>query len=495
MSKIKDKIVQKEIGLKYNFEKLLVFKKPFAILLIMYMIGIWAIIRANFYYIDDMGRSNWGYRSYEPFSRYLSNYLSVFVHGGKHMTDVSPLTQLLAMALIAVAGIIILYTVTKKEQFKFIELIALIPLGLSPYFLECISYKFDCVYMCLSVLAMIFPILFYEKNKILYLIVTILSTIAMCTTYQASSGIFPMFVAFICLQKWINKEKLKEILKFIGISATGYVAGLLIFRKFIMQTYYDYSSTALPAAESFVDIVIRNYKTFFEYIISDFKSEWLLLIGIICIAFIIATVLKSERNKLLTIPISIIILGIMLLLSFGAYAFLDDPMYQPRAMYGFGVFITFAMVQIMTMPRMYLSKTVCIALCWLFVSFAFTYGNALYVQGMYTDFRITEAVDDLKDIDAIKDGEVYLQVNGSIGYAPTIARMPQDFQMLNRLVPITFRGPEYVWGRFGIINYYGLYNVAQNPYTDLSTLNLPMVVDNKYHTIYADDKHVLIELK
>ena len=49
MSKIKDKIVQKEIGLKYNFEKLLVFKKPFAILLIMYMIGIWAIIRANFY--------------------------------------------------------------------------------------------------------------------------------------------------------------------------------------------------------------------------------------------------------------------------------------------------------------------------------------------------------------------------------------------------------------------------------------------------------------
>ena len=185
----------------------------------------------------------------------------------------------------------------------------------------------------------------------------------------------------------------------------------------------------------------------------------------------------------------------MLLLSFGAYAFLDDPMYQPRAMYGFGVFITFAMLQIMTMPRMYLSKTVCIALCWLFVSFAFTYGNALYVQGMYTDFRITEAVDDLKDIDAIKDGEVYLQVNGSIGYAPTIARMPQDFQMLNRLVPITFRGPEYVWGRFGIINYYGLYNVAQNPYTDLSTLNLPMVVDNKYHTIYADDKHVLIELK
>ena len=270
MSKIKDKIVQKEIGLKYNFEKLLVFKKPFAILLIMYMIGIWAIIRANFYYIDDMGRSNWGYRSYEPFSRYLSNFLSVFVHGGKHMTDVSPLTQLLAMALIAVAGIIILYTVTKKEQFKFIELIALIPLGLSPYFLECISYKFDCVYMCLSVLAMIFPILFYEKNKILYLIVTILSTIAMCTTYQASSGIFPMFVAFICLQKWINKEKLKEILKFIGISATGYVAGLLIFRKFIMQTYYDYSSTALPAAESFVDIVIRNYKTFFEYIISGY---------------------------------------------------------------------------------------------------------------------------------------------------------------------------------------------------------------------------------
>lgn len=495
MKRVKEKVCAISRNIENVFIQLSVHKKTFFALFMIYMIGILAIIRANHYYYDDLGRASWGYRDW-GWSRYIPNFLSTFIHGSKHLTDISPLTQIIAIALIAVAGVIILFTVTKREKFNFLELFMLVPLGLSPYYLECISYKFDCIYMSLSVLAMFFPILFRNKNKIIYMIVIILSTIVMCTSYQASAGIFPMFVALIGLNMWIEKEKLKEVLKFVCCSAGGYLLGLVIFRKCLMQMMVDYTSPAMPTSDTFIDKVIHNYKTFFEYILKDFKSEWILLIAIISVAFVIASVIKSERNKAITVLISIAVWTSMLLLSFGVYAFLDKPIYEPRAMYGFGVFITLLIVQIMSTKKMYLSKIVCLALCWLFFVFASTYGNALYMQGMYTDFRITEAIDDIKEIEDIQSSEiVYLQVNGTIGYAPSIEKMPQDYQMLKRLVPITFRGPGSTWGLFGITNYYGLDNVASWPYTDLATLDLPIVEDNIYHTIRADDKHVLIELK
>lgn len=40
---------------------------------------------------------------------------------------------------------------------------AVVPLGLSPWFLECFSYKFDSPYMALSVLASVIPFIFGRR--------------------------------------------------------------------------------------------------------------------------------------------------------------------------------------------------------------------------------------------------------------------------------------------------------------------------------------------
>lgn len=78
-------------------------KRPFFILCVIYVTAISAIIRADFDYYDDMNRiasgsSGWG------FSRHLSNLLSVFIHGDTYLTDISPLTQLLAAIMMAAAS-------------------------------------------------------------------------------------------------------------------------------------------------------------------------------------------------------------------------------------------------------------------------------------------------------------------------------------------------------------------------------------------------------
>ena len=55
-------------------------KRTIVVLFFVFLIAIIAIIRADFYYVDDMGRAAEGYKGWGDFSRYLSNLLSIILH-------------------------------------------------------------------------------------------------------------------------------------------------------------------------------------------------------------------------------------------------------------------------------------------------------------------------------------------------------------------------------------------------------------------------------
>ena len=54
---------------------------PFLILFGLFLLALSSVLRANFAYYDDLGRVAQGYRGWSNFSRYLSSFLSVFLHG------------------------------------------------------------------------------------------------------------------------------------------------------------------------------------------------------------------------------------------------------------------------------------------------------------------------------------------------------------------------------------------------------------------------------
>lgn len=138
------------------------FGKSLLILICIYWISCIALFMADFNYQDDLGRVWRGYKEWGHYGRILANALSTYVHMGNYLCDVSPLSQLLALVIVAIAGMILLYVYLERRFFSTFEIIALIPLGLNPYFLESLSYKYDAPYMALSVLASIMPIIFYE---------------------------------------------------------------------------------------------------------------------------------------------------------------------------------------------------------------------------------------------------------------------------------------------------------------------------------------------
>ena len=92
--------------------------RPFLVLSIIYMVGILAIILAGVHYADDVARTNYGYAGWSGFSRYLSTFLSHGLHAGEYLSNIAPLPQIIAVMILAVAGILMVVAISGKEIFK-----------------------------------------------------------------------------------------------------------------------------------------------------------------------------------------------------------------------------------------------------------------------------------------------------------------------------------------------------------------------------------------
>ena len=470
--------------------------KPFIIIFIIYCIALVPIVRANFNYIDDLGRAVYGYSDFEYFSRFSASYLSKLIHTDTHLYDISPLTQIIAALIISLASVITLHAFAREKKISPISIIGVLPLGLSPYFLECFSYKYDSPYMALSVLSSVFPLLFINEKKRIYCPVCAVCTLITCVSYQSATGIFPMAAVFICFRIWDGGEG-KKALRLLLCSAASYISGMLIFRFFIMNPI-DESLYVNGKLLPFTKLIPGFFRQLFEYyktVWRDFRISWALLCLVALLFFAVSGVIESKRKLFVSLPVSALTLVLAVSLAFGVYPALATPLYAPRAMYGFGALIAFAAVNICRVRKEILGKAVCVLISWCFFVFSFTYGNALSYQKQYTDFRISMVIDDLNENGIISREETKkIQIQGSVGKAAPIRNMPHDLGIIDRLIPETFAGGWY-WSEYYFYNYFAIPNLSPDSSVDFTALGLPIITDTAYHTIYGDGEYILIVLK
>lgn len=470
--------------------KTLTDKNAFIVICAVYAVALYPLIRGGFLHNDDLGRVNEGYDGWHDYSRYISNFLSHFLHADAYLTDIAPITQLLAIAIMAFSSVLLIRQVKKTERVSPLDIAAVIPLGLSPYFLECFSFKFDAPYMALSVLFSIAPTAFRERPTKIYAAAAAAGALAMCMTYQASSGIFPMLVVMLAFLMWCRGEDNRKTLRFIGVSAAAYSAGLAFFA--LAFRLFGGASGDVGSTASF----LANYRTFLRLVADDFKLAWLFLAAVLALGFAAAAVTNSRRNRLKTALLAACVLCVMFLLSFGAYPFLAICQFNPRTMYGVGCCIAFWGIGTMAQSRdgRLAAGIIAAALSWAFIAFACTYGNARTVQDKYIDFRISEVMDDLADIEEIYSGEYStIYVSGSAGYSPAIEHMPGDYGMLKRLIPVQF-APNYWWNTYKFANYYWLKNVTYE-YAPEEYRSWDIRQESYYHVIYQNGGLFVVELK
>jgi len=470
------------------------FLKPGLLIFVVYLLGACTIIRANFLYFDDIRRSVDGSRDWYNWSRYISDFMSIIVHGDYRLTDISPLPQLLAIALLSCSSVLLVY-VLGNGKITAMRLLASVPLGLSPYFLECLSYKFDAPYMALSVAVCIIPFLFITR-KGAFFFSSVVSLLIMCMSYQVSSGIYPLITVILCFKYWNNRSKSnKEILSFLGIAALAFGFSMAVYRIFFMIPHVDnYTSNTMLPFSSIIAGTLNNLKNYALNVNHDLGIIWKIFIALIMLLFVILSMRQSQRNKLFSLIVSLFVIGISFILSYGIYSVLENPLYAPRALLGFGVFLSILCIYIV-LDKIKSAYIVALALNWCLFVFAFSYGNALADQARYAEFRITILLHDLSVLypEADKDN-LSIQLKNSIDFAPVVKNIAKHYPVIERLVPIRLGATGNDWNYRYFTDHFN-YNPAYDLSIDFNSLNLPVVLDSYYQTIQSDGKRVLIILK
>lgn len=466
----------------------------FLALILIYLLAYFSIFRADFKFIDDLGRAFSGYQGWDNFNRYISNFLSSFIHTSPYLTDVSPLTQFIAIIFLALSGIIILY-LFKKDKITITSVLAVSVIGLCPYFLECISYKYDSPYMALSILASIFPFIFFnvkKKYNLSFIIFIFIGTLIMCMTYQASSGIIPIMTLFLSFRYW-NERDNQSAIKILLTAFLGYLCGLLVFKCFLMIPVDGYVTNSMFPLDELIPGAINNLKKYYNYVITDFRNIWLILFLIISICFIARQIINSKRNKICAFIFTLILIAVSLLLAFGVYPLLEVPLFRGRAMYGIGIPITLIMLNSVNGTGKYISKLFVIGLCYCFFAFSFTYGNTLSEQKRYVDFRVQNVINGLNDLKIMNSSNTKtVKLVGTVGKSPVIAKMPKNYEtILSRLVSQSFGGTS-IWNEYYFKNYFKLKNVKVDYTADIPKDKFKIEKDTMYYKIESNGKDFII---
>ncbi len=471
-------------------------KKPFLWLSLLYVLALLALLRANYYYVDDQGRAILGYHGWQDWSRHVTQVLSFFVSLTPKLTDISPLTQILAVGIMSLAGLLVIYCLTGKKEISWSLLLGALPMGLSPWFLECFTYKFDSPYMALSVFVSVLPFLWWEKDEKKFYIVSFLCLLVMTMTYQAASGIFVIETLFLSFFSWIRGGKGKPIFIWMIRAALVYVAALLTFKVFLLQPPIEnYASTEVAPVFNLPHIFLRNTEVYLQTAWQDLNLVAQILMAIVVLFWLRYVRKVTKRNWLGSLLTALLLLLATVILSYGAYLVLEKLFLFPRGSFGLGIWFSFVLISLLSMADgKGASKWLALLVAWQLMGGAAAYGNALAEQKRYTDFRVQLVVQDLNTLHLTDDKEIRYHILGDIGKAPLVCSVEREYPAVKRLVASTFAGDD-IWRMFYFHFYHDLVSHADMRSAAKTYMNLPAVLENGYHKIQTDGRDVLIVLK
>lgn len=460
-----------------------------------YFLCFYKILDADCYYADDLWRSYDGSRSWIGFSRYVSEFLSIVLHTNFYLPDIAPLTQFLAIAVMAISTVLLAWIVTDGKVGVLAILVCSL-LFVSPFNAQNLSYRFDSPYMALSVLFPIIPFLFRKDGRS-FVFVSIIGLILCCMSYQSGTSIYILLAIFFAVSRWLRKDSYKEIFSFVGLSVMAFVVALVLFKLLFMNTLEDSSDLYYSASFSF-GVIPQNIARYISTTTNLFGGLWIK--GFLFISLVVALVLgikSSRQNKMLTFLFLTAIGMLAFVLSFGPYLIFMQPLFAPRALTGFSMLVALIGVSIYNNLQA-LSKDRKVRLplvpvfCLLYgcIVFQFAYGVSLSEQKQYQNFRTECLLMDLSEY-ASREQLNYVSFSGSIGLTDGAQVNADTFPLIGGVLMTVVPSGGGIWND-DLLNSYNFdcedKYLAENP-------GWPLLKSSYYHDIYGEGNNFFIVLK
>ena len=374
----------------------------FIVLLSVSFIGFFALLRANVTYVDDIRHNvsthyEWG-NNYGRWGTVLANLV---IQMGYTLGDRSPINQIIAIVSLASSAIIlstVMANLFRKEKISVLSIFASSIVVFNPYFLQCLSYKYDSVGMGISVLLAIFPFLALGDRKF-FLWLSAISLFFMCIFYQGSSGFYIIMVIFAGFIGYNldKKKKLKDIIIFYVESAIAFIGAMVAFYILVLPLAFN-DPYAGHTTISLGMNLIYNLEVYLRCILYDFNFVWKLLTGFVVITSLVTMMIKTARSRAITFIYFMLVLIVATCFSYGAYLFLSDEGFADRARYLYCFVIMLAIIANISVmsEKVILNLPACL-LAWSFFSYASAYGNALAYDRDYTNFMEKQVLCDVNE--------------------------------------------------------------------------------------------------
>lgn len=367
------------------------------------------IILAGRYYIDDMGRGQWGYYNWASNGRPFADLIMEFLVGGGRIVDASPLFLFIG----TVVFIFCCHEYHKANPFiapsrasPFMSGLVFFYIYANPFMLENISYKFDALPMLLSLSLLLMA--FLEYRNVYTKIIPVAIIVASLSLYQASIGFYICLAVIECI-KCISVDGRKTVLNVLKKPAVRFVqlvVAYVIYAKLI-QPYYligDYNVSHSKVIELNLDgfdIFASNCLIFFGKILSVFgvikyQISFVLCFMVIHLVVVAYGVIRNEGGCNYTAIVYVLIIAlspvIIFTFSFVHLALLERPVFASRTMMslsGFLFFIAYASHHVLCKWRV--GCLFCLVIVSTFFIVSFSYGNALKAQKEF-DYNIANSI-------------------------------------------------------------------------------------------------------
>lgn len=435
MNKLKSKCLQSTF-------KQFVDSNKFRIIIIfsIYSSVTIAINLANYPYIDDIGRQLEGYTGFAAhYSRYLSELVATIIQGSRHLTESGLTTAIISAFILSVTSTFVLYIFFGNVKIKWLTAISSVFIGLNPWFLEALSFRFDSPFLSLSLLIIVIPFFFWKSTLKRFYLIGTFCMFLMCNAYQASSGIFILITLTLVFIGVTTTETLKSLWSRILIAMSAFLSGLFLY--FIQVKIFPpifVESTELGNLLNIPKNMVTNTYIYLDTIWTQSNKTWLILFILTFILLGFNCLLSSFKPRLETIGYILIYIVLGAILSYGAYVIfpISYAAARPRYAYGIGVFIGIAMIllsQKSAKVNWLKIKTLVVSLlAFYLLSFCFTYAAALKEENDYFTSKSIILGTSLNNVANEKNSTV--KINRFVGDSPIFINTAKNYPILSSLI-------------------------------------------------------------
>lgn len=451
---------------------------------IIYQFGVLAIGIINYPYIDDIARQIEGKTDFaRSYSRWGSEIGSWFIQGSRHLTDMGLTTHIITGSILSVASIIVVYCLCDKK-ITLLPIITSTLIGLNPWFLQCLSFRFDSPYMALSILFSVIPFLWWHKNKYNFFGISILSLFMMCNTYQSSSGIYIVMVLALSLKDLLAAKDFKLISNKILLAAISYILAMLAY---VLETSFNPelasrgNTVAIAKMQDFPETIVMNSKMYLSKIAEQSNSLWILLCLILFVLFIFSSIMSSKISKLKSTLLVFLYLFFASILSYGVFLIFTEELAasHPRYAYGFSVFVVITLILLLNnRSPVFIRRTTQIFIClfcYYMLSFPFVYAATLNYQKEAFERQSIILATDLKDL--VIDDSTTVHANTLFKNSPIYYNTSRNYPILENLVP---QNSSIYWPNQMLFKTYTETKITIFPFNpkEIKTNSNDLVVDN-----------------